>query len=294
VSEPVPPASKEHRSPLGAVIDSLSSSYKQLLDATLALNVAEIPYATCGGFAVAAWCFFHEQQLLEASNPTRIVPPKPITLVNTRDVDMVVWRKDLERIVAVMGRAGFHYETAAQVNMFVRKSERREGRRETVRHGLADGIHLLFASETTETAYFANPEPEQSTVFGDTFWGADYSFRVLNVEQLIRTKLNSLSRQRLKDLVHLVELWESGAITDEAVRKVAVDPQWLKGGKVRRFHDSFRQVVAASAESGLRRYAMRGQEIADLFDALLQRAVNPSLAAAATPRVRSGRRGTLP
>jgi hypothetical protein len=44
------------RSPLGAAIDSLSASYKQLLDATLALNVAEVPYAICGGFAVAAWC----------------------------------------------------------------------------------------------------------------------------------------------------------------------------------------------------------------------------------------------
>jgi len=30
--------SEEHRSPLGAAIDSLASSYKQLLDATLAAN----------------------------------------------------------------------------------------------------------------------------------------------------------------------------------------------------------------------------------------------------------------
>ena len=85
--------SEEHRSPLGAAIDSLASSYKQLLDATLALNVAEIPYAICGGFAVAAWCLYHEQQLLKGADPTRVVAPKPITLVNTRDVDMLVWKK---------------------------------------------------------------------------------------------------------------------------------------------------------------------------------------------------------
>src|SRR5262245_31100716 len=65
--------SEEHRSPLGPAIDSLASSYKQLLDATLALNVAEIPYAICGGFAVAAWCLYHEVQLLEEADPTRVV-----------------------------------------------------------------------------------------------------------------------------------------------------------------------------------------------------------------------------
>src|SRR5262249_12272749 len=168
--------SEEHCSPLGAAIDSLASSYKQLLDATLALNVAEIPYAICGGFAVAAWCLYHEQQLLKEANPERIVPPKPITLVNTRDVDMLVWRKDLGRMVSVMSRAGFHYETAAFVNMFVRKSELQQGRRETVRSGLAEGIHLLFAGETTEKQYLQNPQPEQATEFSDTFWETDHTF----------------------------------------------------------------------------------------------------------------------
>jgi hypothetical protein len=100
----------------------LTSSYKRLLDATLALNVAEIPYAICGVFAVAAWCLHHEQQLLQEASPGRVVPPKPITLVNTRDVDMLVWRKDLDRMVGVMCRAGFRHETAAFVNMFVREN----------------------------------------------------------------------------------------------------------------------------------------------------------------------------
>jgi hypothetical protein len=193
---------EQHRSPLGPAIDSLARSYKQLLDATLALNVAEIPYAICGGFAVAAWCLYHEQQLLKEIDPKRVMPPKPITLVNTRDVDMLVWKKDLDQIVAVMSRAGFHYETAAFVNMFVRKSELRQGQRETVRHGLAEGIHLLFAGEITEKQFLQNPEPGQCTEFSDTFWETDHTFRVLNIEELIKTKLNSVSEQRLKDLIH--------------------------------------------------------------------------------------------
>ena len=263
--------SEERRSPLGAAIDSLASSYKQLLDATLALNVAEIPYAICGGFAVAAWCLYHEQQLLKGADPTRVVAPKPITLVNTRDVDMLVWKKDLDRFVAVMSRAGFRYETAAFVNMFVRKSKLQQGRRETVRYGLAEGIHLLFAGETTERQYLRNPQPDQSTEFSDTFWETDHTFRVLNVEELIKTKLNSVSEQRLKDLIHLVELWESGAITNDILRNVAFDPQWFEDDKVARFHESFGGIVATCKNSGLRRYAMRGTEIAEQFDGLIAR-----------------------
>ena len=268
--------SEEHRSPLGAAIDSLASSYKQLLDATLALNVAEIPYAICGGFAVAAWCLYCEQQLLKGADPTRVVAPKPITLVNTRDVDMLVWKKDLDRIVAVMSRAGFRYETAAFVNMFVRQSKLQQGRREAVRYGLAEGIHLLFAGETTERQYLRNPQPDQSTEFSDTFWETDHTFRVLNVEELIKTKLNSVSEQRLKDLIHLVELWESGAITDDVLRNVAFDPQWFEDDKVARFHESFGGIVATCKNSGLRRYAMRGTEIAEQFDGLIARAQSES------------------
>jgi hypothetical protein len=265
--------SEEHRSPLGAAIDSLASSYKQLLDATLALNVAEIPYAICGGFAVAAWCLYHEQQLLKESDPTRVVPPKPITLVNTRDVDMLVWKKDLDRIVAVMSRACFYYEKEAFVNMFVRKSQLQQERQETVWCGLAEGIHLLFAGETTEKQYLKTPRPEQSTEFSDTFWETDHTFRVLNVEELIKTKLNSVGEQRLKDLIHLVELWESGAITDDILRKVAFDPQWLEEDKIGRFHKNFREIVTTCANSGLRRYAMRGREIAEQFKGLIESAI---------------------
>jgi hypothetical protein len=82
----------------------------------------------------------------------------------------------------------------------------------------------------------------------------------------------ALNAQRLKDLIHLVELWESGAIDDKIVEKVASDPQWFENDKITRFHDSFRAIVTACANSGLRRYAMRGKEIADEFDGLMARA----------------------
>lgn len=260
--------SDEHRSPLGNTIDSLAESYKQLLDATLALNVAEVPYAICGGFAVAAWCLYHERQLLE-EDPRRA---KPITLVNTRDVDILVRREDLDRIVAVMRRAGFEHYTAGSVNMFVRKSRVQTGRRATIEVGVAEGIHLLFAGETSDRQYLRNPQPEKSVDFSDTFWGADHTFRLLCVEELVKTKLNSVNEQRLKDLIHLVELWESEAITDEVVRNVAYDAEWFERDRIARFHKTFKETVAACAKRGLRRYAMRGEVIAEQFDNLMARA----------------------
>ena len=98
---------------------------------------------------------------------------------------------------------------------------------------------------------------------------------MLNVEELVKTKLNSVSERRLKDLVHLVELWESGAITDDILRKVAFDQQWFEGDKVERFHKNFGEIVTACANSGLRRYAMRGQEIVAQFDDLMARVQAP-------------------
>jgi len=90
------------------------------------------------------------------------------------------------------------------------------------------------------------------------------------------TKLNSVSEQRLKDLIHLVELWESGAITNDILRNVAFDPQWFEDDKVARFHKSFGAIVATCKNSGLRRYAMRGTEIAEQLDGLMARAQSES------------------
>lgn len=261
------------RSPLGAAIDCLSASYKQLLDATLALNVAEIPYAICGGFAVAAWCLHHEEEELRRNAPDRIIPPRPITLVSSRDVDMVIHRGDLERCIAALRRGGFVYDHAAHVNMFVRRSHWPGDRRTGVRLGLAEGIHLLFAGEGGSQDHFENPVPEHSTEFADTFVGTDHAFRVINLEPLVLMKLNSASEQRLKDLIHLVELWESGAITDQVVQQVACDRRWLEGERMYRFHERFQGLMTAASRSGLRRYAMRGEEIEHHFYAVLARAI---------------------
>jgi hypothetical protein len=276
------------RSPLGAALASLTRSYQQLLDATLALNAAGIPYAICGGFAVAAWCLYGESQLLEHEHSHRrgsgghtlanLVPPHPITLVNTRDVDMVVRRQDFEsRVVPVMGRAGFAHVRVPRVEagMFLRASRLQAGRRQSLQHLAEEGIHLLFAGEVGTGAFFENPDPEGATQFAEAFREGDYTFKVMDLVPLLQMKLNYLSEDRLKDLIHLVELWESGAITDDILRQVAFDQRWLVGDRIHQFHERFRHVVERSSQSGLRRYAMRGEEIAHHFYALLARVTEP-------------------
>src|SRR5262249_1601618 len=157
-----------------------------------------------------AWCLHHEQQELQRSAPGRVVPLRPITLINTRDVDLLLWRRDLDRAVAALGRAGFSYDRAGFVHMFLRRSHPPDDRRQGARRGRAEGIHLLFAGEGAADRLEA-PAPEEATEFTDTFWETDHSFRVINLVPLVRMKLSSVSGQRLKDLVHVVELWESGA-----------------------------------------------------------------------------------
>jgi hypothetical protein len=140
--------------------------------------------------------------------------------------------------------------------------------------GAEEGIHLLFANERGQGAFFENPDPDDSTLFTDISCDADYTFRVLNLEPLLMMKLNYVSKDRLKDLIHLVELWESGAITDEIVRRVALDPRWMKEDHLLQFHSRFREIVDAASRSGLRRYTIYGQAIQQHFDRVLATAMN--------------------
>jgi hypothetical protein len=191
---------------------------------------------------------------------------------------MLVRKGDFEnKVKPVMERAGFAYVRTprAQLGMFVR-SHLKVGQdsRDVLIRGAEEGIHLLFANEKGQGAFFENPDPDDSTLFTDIYGGADYTFRVLNLEPLLKMKLNYVSRDRLKDLIHIVELWESGAITDEILRRVALDPRWTKEDHLLQFHSRFRDIADAASRSGLRRYTMCGQAIQQHFDSVLATAMN--------------------
>lgn len=144
--------------------------------AAKALEGAGVPYAVIGGNAVANWV----ASIDEAS------------VRNTRDVDILIRRDDLERAKAAMDAAGFEYAFSYGVHLFF---ERPDGKP-------SDGVHVLFAGEKVKPTDEV-PAPELT----ESERGA--AFQVIGLEALVRMKLVSY---RLKDQVHLQDMTRLGLI----------------------------------------------------------------------------------
>jgi hypothetical protein len=144
--------------------------------AARALEAAGIAYAVIGGNAVANWVARVDEGAVR----------------NTRDVDILIRRVDLEPAKVAMDAAGFDYDRVAGVDLFV---ERPDGKP-------SDGIHVLFAGEKVKEAD-PIPTPEMT----ETEEGV--AFRVLSLEALIRMELVAF---RLKDQVHLQDMARIGLI----------------------------------------------------------------------------------
>ena len=147
------------------------------------LAEAGIPYEVIGGLAV----LIH----VEEADPTHSVL--------TRDVDILISRPDLERVVAVAESRGFRFRHVAGVDMLLYGEK------------AANAIHLLFSGEKVKAAQAApNPPvaPELKTIKGQTV-------AVIPVADLVRMKL---SANRDKDRVHLRSLDAAGLITSEIER----------------------------------------------------------------------------
>lgn len=171
----------------------------RLLRATAALEAAGIPYAVTGGNAVAAWV-----ARIDAG-----------AVRNTRDVDLLVRRDDLEAIRNALETAGFSYRHAAGVDMFL------DGPDASAR----DAVHLVFAGEMIrEDDPFPNEDLATVERFDD--------FAGLPLDALVRMKLNSFRR---KDQVHVLDLHSVGLVDeswlatlpsplDERLRELLDDP----------------------------------------------------------------------
>src|SRR5262245_57665350 len=94
---------------------------ERLLRATAALDAAGVPYAVVGGNAVAAWVSRVDEAAVR----------------NTRDVDLLLRRADLEAAATALATAGFARRHAAGVEMFL------DGAQASAR----DAVPVLFAGE---------------------------------------------------------------------------------------------------------------------------------------------------
>jgi hypothetical protein len=148
----------------------------RLRRATEALGRAGVPYAVVGGNAVAEWVGRVDETAVR----------------NTRDVDVLVRRKDLDAAKTAMAAAGFVYAQVLGVDLFLDGTAGRA----------KDAVHIVYAGERVQ--------PDHPTAAPDVTESEPAAqFKVVSLDALVRMKLNSF---RLKDRVHLVDLIEVGLV----------------------------------------------------------------------------------
>lgn len=142
------------------MIGAVQDVQKRLLRSTSALRRAGVPYAVIGGNAVAAWVSRVDREAVR----------------NTKDVDILLRRCDLDAATAALERDGF----VAPVFL-----DGPDGKP-------SQGLHILFAGEKVRSEYVASaPDVDESEEMQD--------FRAIGLEALVRMKLTSF---RDKDRTH--------------------------------------------------------------------------------------------
>jgi Uncharacterised nucleotidyltransferase len=144
--------------------------------AVAALAGAGIPYAVVGGNAVAAWVSRVDEAAVR----------------NTRDVDILLRREDLDGAKVALAAAGFVFRHVKSIDMFLDGPDAKA----------RDAIHVIFAGEKI-AADSPAPSPDVTEV------DSSGPFYVLDLEPLVRMKLTSY---RLKDRVHLLDMIDVGLI----------------------------------------------------------------------------------
>jgi hypothetical protein len=143
-----------------------------------ALSEAGIPHAIVGGNAVAAWVARVDVEAVR----------------NTKDVDVLVRRDDLPRVIEVAESVGFVHRHAAGIDMLL------DGPDGSAR----SAVHVVFAGEKVRPDY---PLPAPDVTESEP--GPE--FTVAALDALVRMKLTSF---RPTDQVHLLDLLDVGLIDE--------------------------------------------------------------------------------
>jgi len=171
-----------------AVLDRMERAVakvrERLLRAAAALKRVGIPFAVCGGNAVASWVATVDEGAVR----------------NTRDVDLLVRRSDLASITLALEQAGFVAGVVLDVVLF----------RDGADGKPSEGIHLLFTGEKTRPDHLW-PAPEIQTVSDPE------NFPVIALESLVIMKLMS---NRDKDRMHLRDLIGVGLVDSSWLPKL--------------------------------------------------------------------------
>ncbi|MEM8865335.1 MAG: hypothetical protein AAGF31_07265 [Planctomycetota bacterium] len=160
------------------MIGAVQDVRDRLNRATAALDAAGVPYAVVGGNAVAAWVSRVDRAAVR----------------NTRDVDLLLCRADIDAAKSALAAAGFVYRHAKSIDMFLDGPDAKA----------RDAVHIVFAGEKVREDSLA-PAPTIDEAEDDE------AFRVVTLEALVRMKLTSY---RDKDRTHLRDLIELDLVTD--------------------------------------------------------------------------------
>jgi hypothetical protein len=144
--------------------------------AAAALAHGQVPYAIVGGNAVAEFVGRVDEGAVR----------------NTRDVDILIRRADLDAAKTAMTAAGFVYAQTMDVDMFLDGPDARP----------SEAVHLLFSSELVRaTDTIPTPDVAESEAAPD--------FQVISLAALVVMKLTSF---RDKDRTHLRDLIGVGLV----------------------------------------------------------------------------------
>ena len=155
----------------------------RLRRATEVLEAAGIDYAVIGGNAVRAW----------------VAKVNVDAMRNTRDVDILLRRSDMDAATKAMEAAGFLYRKMGSMAAFYDGPNSR----------LESAVHVLFANERVRSTDI-HPIPDVSEV------EPSQHFRLLKLQSLVRMKLTSY---RTKDQTHLIDLLELGLIDESWIER---------------------------------------------------------------------------
>ncbi len=142
------------------------------------LEAAGVPYAVVGGNAVANWVASIDEGSVR----------------NTRDVDILIRRSDLEAAKAAMEADGFIFGNAFGVDFFLDSPDAKP----------SEGVHLLYAGEKVKES-----DPVPTPLLSESERGA--AFQVVSLEPLVRMKLVS---NRDKDRTHVRDMIALGLIDE--------------------------------------------------------------------------------
>jgi len=143
------------------MVSAVEKVRERLLKACRVLDLAGIQYAVAGGNAAAAW-----------------VPTVDEAAVrNTRDVDVMIHRHDLEVVRTMLENAGFVYRHVASLDVFL----------ESEQASVRDAVQILFANELVRDGEpTANPGMEAVVDAGE--------FKILGLAALVQIKLTLLEK----------------------------------------------------------------------------------------------------